>query len=123
MLDINLRGNLRAFRAAAYGIFLTLTPFLLSAQSIYITPHKFEADVRVFVTKYKSDADVIVYKAVYEFDAKGNEGRWYFVDYEFESYKLVFFTKYRSLADVKVYYTPYKSHARWVNQKKRELFH
>lgn len=77
----------------------------------------------VFVTKYKSDADVIVYKAVYEFDAKGNVGRWYFVDYEFESDKLVFFTKYRSLADVKVYYTPYKSHARWVNQKKRELFH
>jgi len=122
MLDINLRGNLRAFRAAAYGILLTLT-FPLQAQSIFITEQRVEADVKVFVTKHRTDADLIVFKATYQFDAKGNEGRWYFVDYEFESDKIVHFVKYRSDSDVKIFYSPYKTDAKWRNSEKKKLFH
>jgi len=73
MLDINSSRQLRAFRAAAYGLFLTLT-LPLQAQSIYITEQRVEADVKVYVTKHRTDADLIVFKATYEFDAKGNNG-------------------------------------------------
>jgi len=123
MLDINSSRQLRAFRAAAYGIFLTLTPFYLSAQQISVVNYKSQAEVLLFETEYRSQADVIVYKTNYRSQAKGNKGIWFYTKYVSQSDKKVFFTQYRSLADVKVYFTTYRSQAKWVNLNKKHFFH
>jgi len=122
MLDTNSSRQLRAFRAAAFGFLLALA-LPLHSQSIYITEQRVEAEVKVFVTKYRTDADLIVHKTLYEFDAKGNKGRWNFVEYKFKSDKIVYFVKYKSDADIKIHFTPYKTNAKWINSEKKHLFY
>ena len=126
MLDTKSSRQLRAFRAAASGLFIVFiltAPFSLSAQHISVVNYKSQAEVLVFETEYRSQADVIVYKTNYRSQAKGNEGIWFYTKYVSQSDKKVFFTQYRALADVKVYFTTYRSQAKWVNLKKKHLFH
>ena len=126
MLGIKSSRQLRAFRAAAFGIFLTLSFFFPSyayAQTIFVTEYQSEADVIVYITKYRGDADLVVYVAEYNYVANSSKARWFYVDSKFKSDKIIFFTEYRAQSDVKVYYTHYKNQSKWRNSEKFHLFH
>ena len=126
MLGIKSSRQLRAFRAAAFGIFLTLSFFFPSyayAQTIFVTEYQSEADVKVYITKYRGDADLVVYIVKYKSEASNSSGKWFYVDSKFKSDKIIFFTKYRAQSDVKVYYTHYKNQSKWRNSEKFHLFH
>ena len=95
MLDRNSSRQLRAFRAAAFGIFLTLSFFFPSyayAQTIFVTEYQSEADVKVYITKYRGDADLVVYIVKYKSEASNRNGKWFYVDSKFKSDKIIFFT-------------------------------
>lgn len=126
MLNRNLRGNLRAFRAAAYGLFIVFiltAPSFCFAQQIHVVDYQSQADVKVFVTQYRSQADLIVYKTTYRAQGVNNKGIWYFTNYASQSDKTIFFTKYESLADVKIHFTTYRTQAGWKNNRKKHFFY
>lgn len=93
---------------------------LSSAQIVYSTEWKSEADAKIFVTEWKSEADLIVYKTEWKSEANGNKGLWFFSEWKSES-KKIYFTEWKSEADILIYYTTWKSEAGWVKQKKRYL--
>lgn len=80
-------------------IFLAVLTFLshkATAQKVYKTSYKSEADKIIYVTEYKSEADMIVYETQYKNEAKPYSGIW-------------FWTQYKSEADWKVYFTNTKA--------------
>ena len=124
-LKNNSRCNLRAFRAAAFGLigFINLlyaAPAI--AQSLFVVEHSFKADLVIHEVKYASQADILVYKVKYPYRAKGNIGHWYFTDNVFLASKSIFFTKYSYRADINVYYVKYPNQSKWITQEKKKLF-
>ncbi len=66
---------------------------------------------------------LLVHKVDYESRAKGNDGRWFFVDYESRADKKIFFVEYESRADLKVFFVDYESRAGWKNTSKKHLLY
>lgn len=92
----------------------------LSAQRVYITEWKSEADAIVYITDWKSEADLIVYKTNWQSEADDNDGLWYFSEWRTGS-KKIYFTRWKSEADIKVYFTKWKSEAGWVDDSNKKL--
>jgi hypothetical protein len=84
-----------------------------SAQQVFVSKYKSEADIKVFVTKYKSEANLVVFVAEYKSEAKGIRGIWFYTKYKSDADWKVWFAKYKSEADIVVFFTKYKAEAGW----------
>lgn len=97
-------------------ILLCLFCNTITAQKIYVTKYKSDADKIVYVTKYKSDADLIVYQTKYKSDAKLFSGIWFYTDNRSDAHWQVYFTEYKSDAQIIVYFSKYQSDAGWIKK-------
>ena len=95
----------------------------ISAQAVFSTEYKYDADVKVYVSDYKYEADLVVYKTNYKYEADGNKGVWYFTDYKYDAKKKIYFTDYKYEADLVIYFTTYKYEAGWQKKEKQYLMY
>ena len=92
-----------------------------SAQKVYRTDKRYEADVRVYVVGHAYEADLIVYKADRAYMATGNKGIWYFCRAPYEAQKKIFFAQWGYDAELKIMFTDKEYEAGWRNEKKKSL--
>jgi hypothetical protein len=59
----------------------------------------------------------------YASQAKGNEGKWFWVPYASQAQKKVFFVDYASQADLKIFFVKYESQAGWRTSAKKHLMY
>ena len=64
-----------------------------------------------------------MYKEDAEYKAKGNEGKWYFVDAEYKADKKIYFEDAEYKADLKVYFVDSEYKAKWKNLSKKQLLY
>jgi len=95
----------------------------LSAQKVYSTDSKYDADVKVFVADSKYDADLIVYKCSSKYDADGNKGLWYFVDSKYDADKKIYFVSSKYDADIIIYFSSSKYDADWRDSSKKHVMY
>ena len=72
---------------------------------------------------HESQADLKVFKVPYESQAKGNEGRWFWVSYASQADQKIFFVDYASQADLKIFFVKYESQAGWRTAAKKHLLY
>jgi hypothetical protein len=94
---------------------------MVSAQKIFITDWRLDADAIMTITKDKAKADLIVYKTNDVAQANGNSGIWKFVFIKTTSDKRIFISLDEQDCDFKVYFTTNIKEAGWVNLNKKYL--
>lgn len=97
--------------------------FSSTAQKVYSTDSKYDADVKVYVADSKYDADLIVYKCSSKYDADDNKGLWYFVDSKYDADKKIYFVSSKYDADIIVYFTSSKYDAKWRESSKKHFMY
>lgn len=88
-----------------YTLLLFFTSLKISAQKVYYTTFKADADLVVFITKNKSDADIIVKKVQYDDELK--PGFWKEVKQKKDSDLIVFISNKNTTDVEKVYFTKF----------------
>ena len=97
---------------------LACLPVLASAQVVFETEWRNEADYVVYVTDWESEADVVVYKTEWRSETS-QEGVWMMSEWRNEADFSVYFTEWRSEADIVVYFTEWRNEAGWRNESKK----
>lgn len=96
-----------------------------SAQKVYSTDYKYQADVNVFVTDREYKADLVVYKTKHSYNAKANEnkGIWYFTKHQYDADKKIYFVDHEYQADIIIYFTDKEYKAGWKKNDKKYLMY
>ena len=86
-------------------ILMILTYFKSSAQKVYYTNSKSDADLVVYEVEQKTDADIIVKKVIYNDEVK--KGFWKEVETRGEADIVVFISDENTTDIKKIYFTEY----------------
>lgn len=105
----------------AFAALILLFASQASAQKVYETDNKYNADVICYQTDNKYNADLIVYITDNKYNADGNEGIWYYTDNKYNADKQVFFTDNKYNAKLIIYVTDNKYNAGWEESSKKHL--
>lgn len=89
-----------------YTLLLFFVSLKISAQKVYYTTNKTNADLVVFITKNKSDADIIVKKVQYNDEVK--LGFWKEVKQKMDADLIVYISDKNTTDIKKVYFTKFR---------------
>lgn len=90
---------------------------------VFISPNT-TADYKVFVTKHKYEADLVVFKTEDKYAAKNSESIWYETDTKYSADFSVRYVPTRYQADLIIYFTKNKYEAGWKKPHQlRESLH
>jgi hypothetical protein len=95
----------------------------MTAQKVYSTDSRYDADVTIYVTESKYEADLLVYKVSSQYEAGGNEGLWFFTESRYDADKKVYFTSSKYDADLLICFVDSKYEAGWRNRERIYLMY
>lgn len=94
-----------------YTLLLFSVCLKISAQKVYYTTFKADADLVVFITKNKSDADIIVKKV--QFNDEVKTGFWKDVKLKRDADLVVYVSDKNTTAIKKVYFTKFEDEVKF----------
>tara|TARA_B100000497_G_scaffold111493_1_gene131637 strand:+ start:40 stop:480 length:441 start_codon:yes stop_codon:yes gene_type:complete len=104
-------------------VFIFFVCKISSAQLIYSSDDKYNADIVVFVSNNRYNCDLVVFKSKDKYNLGNNKGHWYFSDNKYNSDKIIYFTEDKYNCDLIIYFTEDKYNTGWKKASKKHLLY